>query len=178
MTDVYDTTDWILHTTCGTFRGGGEHRELCHCQPDDRSPEERLRCLPCAICGLKITNGHTKWRQILCGPCKDRARPINEAAGRCLIPIGIHSIVNGMALQVGAGGITDAQAIAVADQLKAVLGAAGGLQKYGETLIKRRAAELDLPELVPFDDYVVACHEAGITWESSWDAILGELSKG
>lgn len=78
----------------------------------------------CYCCGLVLLRSGSKWSTWLCGACKEWVLALNESAGRCLIPIGRHSMMNGVALNgyAGARGIerfvSDSHALAASmDQI-------------------------------------------------------------
>ncbi len=80
---------------------------------------------------MEVVRGHSRWSKLLCQLCFDRARRINGAAGRCVIPVGIHSLMNGVSIEtvelVGETG-AEARIVAFADQLQANLGGISALE--------------------------------------------------
>ncbi|MGQ0804768.1 MAG: hypothetical protein ACT4PI_13015 [Actinomycetota bacterium] len=53
----------------------------------------------CRCCGLEVLASGSKWSVWFCDHCKDWVRELNETAGTCVIPIGRHSLMNGVALR-------------------------------------------------------------------------------
>lgn len=84
--------------------------------PDDDGAGQRCKCTPlevrqqeptwhrydyntyaelCRCCGLVLLKSGNRYSVWFCEPCKEAVVALNRAAGRCLIPIGRHSIMNG-----------------------------------------------------------------------------------
>lgn len=165
----------VICTKCGQLRTTGGHVDLCGCQPhpateDVREVESRIPCRLCAVCGLTLTNGgHSRWTSLLCRSCIQRAKAVNSAGGQLVIPIGIHSIMNGVSLKMD-GPLNHERLVSFSDQLGATLNAVGGLQAYGRDLLKERCARFGYQagELVPFADYLEACAIRGVSIDDGW----------
>jgi hypothetical protein len=52
----------------------------------------------CYCCGLEVIPSGSKWSLFYCRDCKARIRKLNEMIGRCIIPYGRHSLMNGVSL--------------------------------------------------------------------------------
>jgi hypothetical protein len=158
---------------CGTCFGlhgqSGNRRQLCSCA----SPEEhralsdaryqiagtywtRIAAI-CFCCGAQLLKADHHFAIWFCGGCKDRARAVNEACGRCAIPIGWHSIVNGVFIP-GNRCKTLIGATGVADELGAFFRETTDMHDWGKQIIERhwRSAGLPINEDVAVDDYLSA----------------------
>jgi len=52
----------------------------------------------CRCCGLDVLRSGSRWSVWFCEHCKGWAQDFNNQVGRCVIPIGRHSMMNGLAL--------------------------------------------------------------------------------
>jgi hypothetical protein len=52
----------------------------------------------CRCCAAECVSSGSKWSLFFCEDCKMRVVAHNQGAGRCVIPIGRHSIMNGVFL--------------------------------------------------------------------------------
>jgi hypothetical protein len=94
--------------SCGYLKGSlpqtAEEPEvhLCGCVP-----QEERRAQPrwgnkdfnqelelCYCCGAVEIRSGSKWASFFCGPCHRRIGRLNRSVGRCVIPIGRHSLMN------------------------------------------------------------------------------------
>jgi hypothetical protein len=101
--------------------------QLCSCASD-----EEWRAQPrwggdfntvvelCNCCGGVALSSGSRWSPLLCDRCFARVRALNELAGRCVVPIGRHSLMNGVSMPVR-DYENDAVFTAFADQLNAFL---------------------------------------------------------
>ena len=86
-------------------QGDGE-RQRCTCSAskEDRWPgydyNERARLCDC--CGRYVLRSGSRWSVWFCEECKARVQALNEEMGFALIPIGRHSMMNGLGLRVEA----------------------------------------------------------------------------
>jgi len=104
-----------VHLRCGTIRGPlpitfeGDietvHRwQSCRCQ---ESPEKWPLCDVsrlyelCILCQRGVAGGVTRWSWEACRLCLDINRGIGKVLGRNPLPLGRHSIMNGVAIPTG-----------------------------------------------------------------------------
>lgn len=169
-------------TTCWDLRRGCALEEPCSCTTlppagDACTAEGRLRCIPCSVCGLRIVRGHTRWCLRVCKGCKLLAVPLNASVGRCVVPIGVHSIVNGVALQGGPRDDVqrDREIERFAAQLSTVMTTVGELDDFGRRLLRARVERFDLSSepAVSWEVYLEACTSHGVTAGGAWDALFG-----
>jgi hypothetical protein len=177
-------------TTCGGLvsedgptRGVGIDR--CWCEvvprtPDVQTAELRVSCRVCATCGLGVAWGHTRWHLHHCSDCVPLVRTINHAAGRLVIPLGIHSIVNGIALRPVGGRVTEAMAGAWLDQFAASNLSQDALLRYGRRLVRHHLEQCDLLGLdkVDVERYRVECARVGIDHRLGWELMVGMALTG
>jgi hypothetical protein len=52
----------------------------------------------CRCCGLDVLRSGSRWSGWFCEHCKDWVWDFNNRVGRCVIPIGRHSLMNGIGL--------------------------------------------------------------------------------
>lgn len=173
------TTDGIC-ATCGRLR----HQACphsCSCSPPDPafSPEAQIPCELCNVCGLETIRGGSRWHRLLCTRCMRDVQDLNRAAGRLVVPIGIHSIMNG----IGVKG-TDAQdpdkLAAFTAQFNEMNVGIEGLRDYGTAMILERCRQFGLR---PVDgvyllrEYLDRCTEAHITRQGAMTGFVATLEE-
>ena len=175
--------DRFICTHCWRLRAEGKHVDYCKCQshpPNDDYPDRDLACALCLTCALTVVHGHTRWMLVLCNPCCSRARELNVRHGRLVVPIGIHSLVNGAAFRPeGDGSVDDTKLEAFAGFFRSMIGSLNDNQSYGRRLVKRRCTRLGLmgSDLIDVDEYIAASRESGETEERSWNRYLAHLRR-
>lgn len=69
-----------------------------------RDSEPRLDFRPpvelCHCCGQELLSSGSRWSDWFCAECKPRVQALNARAGVCVIPIGRHSLMNGIAIKL------------------------------------------------------------------------------
>jgi len=78
-----------------------------HCRCDrrrhDRPRWERhdFNCVAelCWCCASTVIPSGSRWSSYFCDECRPRIVALNRGVGRCVVPIGRHSIMNGVALR-------------------------------------------------------------------------------
>ena len=98
---------------------------------------------------------------------------LNRSAGRCLIPIGRHSLMNG----VGASATQLRSEIGVqafADQLMTFFGTMSGLEAWGCTILQRNLTELgfDTEHDTRLADYLDAVKSSALSPTAAFEALL------
>lgn len=105
------TGSLVLCGTCNGLRGqvpdqpkGTE--QLCRCSPVEVHQEQppwggdhNTYAELCRCCGLTLLTSGSRWSVWFCDYCKPLVVALNRQAGRCVVPIGRHSIMNGFALR-------------------------------------------------------------------------------
>ncbi|HTN81608.1 MAG TPA: hypothetical protein VMK16_18190 [Acidimicrobiales bacterium] len=173
----------FICTVCWRLRADGEHVDYCRCQPhdtDDSAPDRDIPCQLCWICALTVVHGHTRWMLVNCNECSTRARELNTANGRLLIPIGIHSIVNGVALRPsGDRKGLERQAQSFVGFTRSMFTSLDQLRAQGQRIVKARCHRLGLigAELVDVDVYVAAARAVGYTEASSFNRYVTSMRR-
>lgn len=72
-----------------------DQEKIQHSESISELPVNRLVDL-CWCCGQALIPTGSRWSTFFCPTCKQYVFELNEAAGSCLIPIGRHSIANGI----------------------------------------------------------------------------------
>lgn len=132
-------TRLTLCGACHQLRGpaGPGRTQHCRCAPAPRPGEEQtgwqhfdIRAVAslCRCCGTELLRSGSRWSPFFCEECKALARALNDEAGRLLVPIGAHSIMNG---------VTARESEAAADPavrrrfLSGIRGFRGAIERFG-----------------------------------------------
>lgn len=115
MSDGERLRRWTICGRCHAVAGGpiGAVDGVTVWQRCDCVPAEGLPAQPrfgdlnteielCRACGLVPLRSGSRWAVWFCQPCVTLARSLNERAGRCVVPIGPHSLMNGVTARAGA----------------------------------------------------------------------------
>jgi hypothetical protein len=97
----------------------------------------------CRCCGVDLVLSGSRWAKWFCPECFGRLKVLNEAAGTCVVPIGRHSIMNGVFLKANKDRGPEALN-AFADQLLAFFRESGGIQAWGREVVRHNVRTLDL----------------------------------
>jgi hypothetical protein len=161
----------LVCTTCGQLRSvdvdASIRPDRCQCieRHDDRfDAEDLIACSICASCALTIVRGHTRWHLLHCEECRGQVHQLNQNAGRLVVPIGIHTIVNGLALPA-ADANSDSKLEVFAAEMTSLFDRISALQRHVDRLVTDRltSAGLDRFDTVTYDTYLNACRERSIT---------------
>jgi len=169
-----------LCTTCGgarAFNCGARHWaiDLCRCQPrpepeSSDASETSMPCKLCRACGLELTCGHSKWRLLVCTPCRPLLKTFNSRVGRKVLPQGIHSMVNGGPLLALDPEPTKEQFGAFAAGLNGMFNSISAFHRWGDALIVGRLRHFGIAEglVIRLEDYLDRCRLAGIDRSTGW----------
>ena len=155
-------------------------RQLCDCTPlevrraqprwggDHNTYAELCRC-----CGLVLLGSGSRWSVWFCASCKEAVVTLNRYAGRCVIPIGRHSLMNG----VGASAAqlrSEIGAQAFADQLTTFFGTISSLESWASTIVHRNLTELgfDTERDARLADYLDAVKSSALSPTTAFEALL------
>lgn len=157
----------VVCATCGRLRAN-KPETRCGCQPpnEELSAEARIPSRLCAICGLTIVGAVGRWTRLLCVPCMRDAQALNQAAGRLVVPIGVHSLMNGVSMTADID--DDATIQRFAANLRTLNIGIAELQERGAAVVLQRCHDLGVVPVegvVPISSYLEACTQAGITRE-------------
>ena len=173
-------------TVCWGVRADDGHVDLCQCQrsrdddDDGDAAERNIPCALCPICALTVVHGHTRWMIVNCNECSTRATVVNRANKRLVIPIGIHSLVNGVAVRPsGDDEELDRQIEGLFVFLAGMGDSLTRLWARRRRLVKARCHRLGLvgPELIDVDEYIAAARAAGYTEENSFNRYLSSIRR-
>jgi hypothetical protein len=141
-------------------------RQFCDCTPlevrraqprwggDFNTYAELCRC-----CGLLLLRSGSRFSIWFCGQCLEAIKALNSSAGRCLVPIGRHSFMNG----VGAS----------AAQLRTE-GGARALAEGTRTIVQRNLTELgfDNERDARLADYLDAVSSSALSPRAAFEALI------
>jgi len=134
-----------------------ERVQRCGCEPRDplwNAFDYNCAAELCRCCASRVIGCGSKWSVFFCDACKRRVVAYNGAAGRAVIPIGRHSIMNGVALNTGYARKGSARA-AFAHGLSEVFDGIGRLERFHRTQVTRIASSIEASgSAVPVPHYV------------------------
>jgi hypothetical protein len=109
MSDGESLSRWTICGRCHAVRGGPIGTvdgvtvwQRCDCVPAEGLPTQprvgdfNTEIELCRACGLVPLRSGSRWSAWFCEPCLRLARTLNERVGRCVVPIGRHSLMNGV----------------------------------------------------------------------------------
>ncbi len=92
-----------VHLACAWVRGVTSYgRQGCPCDPTEPWPRcdvSRLVDL-CEVCARGTAGGVTRFSWLACQSCRTVEKALQEALGVRVLPVGRHSLMNGVGLQV------------------------------------------------------------------------------
>jgi hypothetical protein len=176
--------DLLVCRTCGDVKGpvpglANGACELCDCVPVD----ER-RAAPtwprfdfnsafqlCVCCGLEALPSGSRWSVWFCDSCRRRVRKLNDLAGRCVVPIGRHSLMNGVTVSTDRG---EAALAASCDQLISFLQSTQGISAWGRGVVRSNLEALYGPGGgdVRLARYLVDADRSGLNKEAAFRNLL------
>jgi hypothetical protein len=150
----------------GLYGKSGDRRQLCACAaPEEHQANGEARYQSagtywtrlaeiCRCCGAALVTADHKFAVWFCRGCLKPVREVNKACGSCVIPIGWHSIVNGVFAPTNRMK-TVTGATAVADELGAFFRESVSVSEWGTEIVKRHwlTAGLPLGQDVSVKDY-------------------------
>ena len=158
-------TEFVVCGTCRRLRDGiGEDKETgrlvvqrCSC---DLPLGQRAESVPlmevefCQCCAIEILPFNSKWSVWFCDACLPRVKKLNHHYGRCLVPIGQHTLMNGVFIDPS----TPQSVAASADQLHALFRDIKGTVEGASRAVLHNliAAGLPVGEDLPAAEYLGA----------------------
>jgi hypothetical protein len=82
-----------------------ERVQPCECDPEQplwNAYDYNCAAELCFCCAAAVVESGSKWSVFFCDDCKARVCAYNDSLGRCAIPIGRHSLMNGVSLSAAA----------------------------------------------------------------------------
>jgi hypothetical protein len=190
--DIYDIGGFVVCTACGELRGAWgrydgelEFEQRCDChraeERDERWPgfDHNTVAELCRCCGLEGLKSGSKWSVWFCRDCLDRVKDLNGAAGRCVVPIGRHSLMNGVFYQPSESGVSAPALSAFSDQLLTFFGAVDATDAWRRRVVRANLAAINLGEAlaVPVDRYYRRVRAAGLSKEAAFTALVAAASQ-
>lgn len=127
----------------------------------------------CRCCGLVLLPSGSKFSCWFCGPCDAAVWALNQSAGRCVIPVGRHSFMNGI-FGNGAQLRTEVAAIAFADQLMTFFGSMNGVETWASTILQRNLTMLgfDTNRDTQLAEYLDAVEKSSLSSAAAFEAMV------
>lgn len=159
----YDRTKvpFVVCGRCQRVRGGPIGTvgavtvwQLCACSSTEehraqpRVGDHNTAAELCRCCGLELLDSGSKWSVWFCRTCLDRIRKMNLDAGRCLVPIGRHSLMNGV---FRGRPKAKHRVVAFANELQALFNRIGGTESWAGRAVRMNLARAGLDAEVDHD---------------------------
>jgi len=175
-----------LCLACGQLRGPHEAFDnLCQCdrQAWDRDPAPRCGDLftnagLCKSCVTTLIEGCSRWSAYHCRECLPAVHRWRRMAGWSIVPIGPHSLMNGIGAKLHEKGLSDAQVIALSDQLSGLFTAQDSLHELAARRARKAAHELGFDgHAVAANEFLAARRAAGSTSRSGFFELVASHSR-
>ena len=169
---------------CGSLRG--PYREFDNpCRCDDEAWDEpsppRANDLTnnvrfCHSCVQTLVSGAAAGAPYHCRACLRPVQALNASAPRLLVPIGPHSIMNGVSYQVPPGGVIRADVEAFVGGLNGLFARQDRLFELTKQRVLGIAARLGFSgDVVDADELLDAQHRAGFPWPAASPHLVEHL---
>jgi hypothetical protein len=135
---------------------------------DFPTPAELCRC-----CGQELLQSGSRWSVWFCSECKRRVRTLNERAGTCVVPVGRHSIMNGVFIR--GGHVPDSVEIdGFTLQVRGLSWEIDRLAQWAAEIVRRNCAAAGLAgrALIPLREYLDAVQSINLYRKDSFLAML------
>ncbi len=112
----------------------------------------------CRCCGLELLKSGSRWSVWFCESCKNRVRRLNRDAGRCILPLGRHSLHANVSL-TGKQARRPGEVMAFVAALHAIGDARKVLGRWAERVVDLNIEAMGLevpPEGLLLGDYIGA----------------------
>lgn len=134
--------------------------QLCDCATvEERTAQPRVWDFStafelCRCCGLEALRSGSRWSVWFCAVCNQRVRELNAASGRCIVPIGRHSSMNGVFLDSNA----DEGLRVFTEQVTSLFHEIVGTEGWSRTAVRMNLAAVGLPmgEDIDLETYTAA----------------------
>ncbi len=108
---------WQLHVhlPCGQLRGWAGRPQGCPCEPSEPWPGcdvSRAQDL-CLVCARGTAGGTSRWSWLGCTTCRSVDQALRDWLGMPVLPLGRHSIMNGVGLRVATASQEEVDAFCV-----------------------------------------------------------------
>jgi hypothetical protein len=174
--------------TCHSLRGGPignvgavQVHQLCYCATTEHAAQPRIgdhntKLELCRCCAVEALRSGSRWSGWFCGACKPLVTALNQRSGRCVVPIGRHSLMNGVFFDPG----VDDSVRAFADQLTTLFAEMGGTEGWARAAVRLNLAAAGLPvdEDIDLDTYLAATAALPSVREQRFTQMVDSLSGG
>jgi hypothetical protein len=125
----------------------------------------------CRCCAIELIGSGSRWSSFYCEECKDRVFALNRAARRCVIPVGRHSLMNGVFYKAGHHDMTPAEATAFSDQVTTFLDQADATGRWARRRTARNIDAVGLADRgnVPLRAYLRLARRFGLSKEDAFN---------
>jgi len=181
MTEGEGLRRWTICGQCHAVRGGPigivdgvTVWQRCDCVPAGGLPAQpkvgdfNTEVELCRACGLVLLQSGSRWSVWFCGPCATLARDLNERLGRCVVPVGRHSLMN--RITVRSASPEDIQSFA--GQVSTLFGATAALQQWSRTVVRENLVAAGHRDGVDLD---VSSYLASVGGAASSDQRFAEM---
>jgi len=146
---------WV-HVPCGRLRGEtARGDQQCPCGPDSgRWPDWDVSEVAqlCVVCARATAGGSTRWSWLACHDCRRVNDTLASTLGRTVLPLGRHSIMNGVVHRVTGADMSSTAAFASAVERLSV--GWDELMAWQLREVHRLARSVGLAETVPLADWL------------------------
>jgi len=176
MSDRESLRRWTICGRCHAVRGGPIGTvdgvtawQRCDCVPAGGLPAQpkvgdfNTALELCRACGLVPLRSGSRWSVWFCRPCATQARGLNERVGRCVVPIGRHSLMNG----VTARSTSPADIESFAGRVSTLFEATDAIEQWSRTVVRENLVAAGQPHDVDLDvsSYLVSAGGAASSEE-------------
>lgn len=172
---------WTICGRCHAVRGGPIGTvdgvtvwQRCDCVPAGGLPVQpkvgdfNTGLDLCRACGLVALQSGSRWSVWFCGSCATKARSLNERVGRCVVPIGRHSLMNGITVRSAA----PENIASFAGRLSTLFGATAAIQDWSRLVVRENLVAAGQPHDVDVD---VSSYLASVRGVAASDQRFGEM---
>lgn len=171
MSDGESLRRWTVCGRCHAVRGGpiGTVDDVtvwqrCDCVPAEGLPKQprvgdfNTEVELCRACGLVPLRSGSRWSVWFCEPCATQAKRLNERVGRCVLPIGRHSLMNGVPARGGSA--EDIESFA--GQLSDLFDAMAVIGQWARTVVRENLVAAGQPGDIDMDlsIYLASVHSS------------------
>ena len=150
---AFDVSGFLVHPGSGAVDGSWVELQE---GAGDRLDHQTVAEL-CRSCGVELLASGSRWSVWFCSECKDRVRDLNDRVGECVIPIGRHSMMNGVALP-GDQARDEDEVAAFVDKLQGFFETTTRLSDWAAEIIRRNCTRVGIADrdAVPIGEYLQA----------------------
>jgi hypothetical protein len=131
----------------------------------------------CQCCAWRILRSGSKWSAFFCGPCGGPIRAYNQAAGVAVVPIGRHSIMNGIALS-GENGKSRRARSAFVRALPDWIDRTSRLWRYHRAHVARIVGSIDATgTTLPLSQYIERARRDRASTTEAFAAVVRAVTK-